>query len=76
MPQTRSIFDNIEVMRVTDFGFYGRIDGHEVFVGPTVPLRGTTVVRKGDVGRLVLPRWFVQLHGGLNGGRTRVRSAS
>jgi hypothetical protein len=40
-----------------------RIGGKEVFVGSAVPLEGTTVYLVGQVGCLVLPRWFVQQEG-------------
>jgi hypothetical protein len=58
--QTPVIFEHVEVLRETDFGRWCRIDDREVFVGTTVPLAGTTIRSKGDRGRLILPRWFVQ----------------
>jgi hypothetical protein len=38
-----------------------------VFVGSAVPLSGTTVTVVRQVGRLVLPRWFVEQEG-IDGG--------
>ena len=37
-----------------------RIGVRDVFIGSAVPLQGTSVHFIGDVGRLVLPRWFVE----------------
>jgi hypothetical protein len=48
-------------MLTTDgLGHRFRIGGKEVFVGSGVPLDGTTVHVVGQIGCLVLPRWFVQ----------------
>jgi hypothetical protein len=44
MLQTQIPFEDVEFLRRTDFGFWCRIDRREVFVGPTVPLRGTTIM--------------------------------
>ena len=60
MPNTPIAFDEVEIVDITAFGRKCRIDGHDVFVGWTVPLRGTLVDAMHDVGRLVLPRWFVE----------------
>ena len=59
MPETPIAFDNVEVLAKSGLAYAVRIGGKEVFVGLAVPLRGTTVATVGDVGRLVLPRWFV-----------------
>jgi len=37
-----------------------RIGSRVAFVGGAVPLSGTTVAVVGQVGHLVLPRWFVE----------------
>jgi hypothetical protein len=63
MSTTPIIFEHVEVIRVSDLGYWMRIDGREVFVGLAVPQHGTTIRVKGDRGRLVLPRWFVQDQG-------------
>ena len=60
VPDTAIIFDNVEVIRVSDLGNWCRIRDRQVFIGSSVPLSGTTVRKPGDVGRLVIPRWFVQ----------------
>jgi hypothetical protein len=62
MPDTLITFEHVEVMRANDLGWWCRIDELEVFVGRNVPQAGTTVRLKGDHGRLVLPRWFVEDH--------------
>jgi hypothetical protein len=60
MPDTPIPFEGVE--RLTDTGLGGnyRIVGKVVFVGSAVPLEGSNVYHVGDVGRLVLPRWFVE----------------
>jgi hypothetical protein len=63
MPQTPINFEHVEIVRMNDMGLWCRIDGREVFVGKNVPQPGTTIRVKGDRGRLVLPRWFVQDQG-------------
>ena len=63
MPYTPITFENVEVLRDTGFGRQYRIAGKSVFVGSLVSLRGTTAYRVGEVGRLVLPRWFVEQEG-------------
>ena len=52
------IFEQVEILRVIEFGFWCRIDGRELFVGRNVPQAGTTIRLQGDRGRLVLPTWF------------------
>ena len=51
------------VLRDTGLGRHYRIAGISVFVGNAVAMKGTTAYRAGDVGRLVLPRWFVEDQG-------------
>ena len=63
MPNTPTTFEAVEVMRSTLFGLTCRIHGVDVELGAVVPLAGTTVHIRGDVGRLVLPRWFVEQEG-------------
>jgi hypothetical protein len=63
MPNTPVTFDAVEVVRATLFGLTCRIDRVDVELGIVVPLAGTTVRAKGDVGRLVLPRWFALQEG-------------
>ena len=68
MPETPILFDDVEMVAASCLGNVFRIGGKDVFVGTAVPLKGTTVAVVGQVGRLVLPRWFVeqeQIEGGL-----------
>jgi hypothetical protein len=63
MPDTPITFEDVE--RLSDSGFGGnyRIGERTLFVGSAVPLGGTTVYRVGEIGRLVLPRWFAETNG-------------
>jgi hypothetical protein len=63
MPETPIVFENVEVLADTGLGRSCRINGRVVFVGSAVPLDGTTVCVVGHIGRLVLPRWFVEQEG-------------
>ena len=60
MPDTPVTFDDVELVRCAELGNWCRIAGREVFIGANVPLRGTTIRKNGDRGRLVIPRWFVE----------------
>src|SRR5690242_16475878 len=61
-PAAPIAFDDVEVVEQTTLGLGCRIGGRIVFAGNFVRLPGTTIARRGDVGRLVLPQWFVELH--------------
>ena len=66
MPQTPITYEDAEVTRDSDFGFFCRVAGRktEFFVGEAMPLTGTTVRRqRGDRGRLIIPRWFAEQNG-------------
>ena len=63
MPETPILFDNVEMLTTSGLGHTFRIAGKELFVGSAVPLSGTTVLVVGQVGHLVLPRWFVEQEG-------------
>jgi len=67
VPETPIAFDGVEMLATGGLGHTFRIGDKEVFVGSAVPLQGTAVFIVGQVGRLVLPRWFVEKHG-LDGG--------
>ena len=60
MPETPVVYDDVEVLEHDDLGFTCRLGAARVFIGKYVPLDGTTVQRRGDRGRLTLPRWFVE----------------
>ena len=60
MPETPILFDDVEVLEKSGLGYTVRIGHQHVFVGSAVPLAGTTATVIGQVGRLVLPRWFVE----------------
>jgi hypothetical protein len=60
MPETPIVFDDVKMLNASSLGRTFRIGGKDVFVGSAVSLEGTTVVVIGQVGRLVLPRWFVE----------------
>ncbi len=62
MPDSPVPFDDVEVLEQTSLGLECRVGDRVVFAGNFVQLDGTTVASRGDVGRLVLPRWFVELH--------------
>jgi hypothetical protein len=51
------------MLTMDGLGHEFRIGGKEAFVGSAVPLKGTTVTVVGQIGCLVLPRWFVQQEG-------------
>ena len=63
MPETPVIYDDVDVLDEDDLGLTCRIGNERVFIGKYVSVDGTTVHRKGDRGRLALPRWFVQQQG-------------
>jgi hypothetical protein len=67
MPETPIAFDGVEMLTTSGLGHTFRIGDKEVFVGTGVPLTGTAAFIVGQVGRLVLPRWFVEKNG-INGG--------
>jgi hypothetical protein len=58
MPQTPVTFDAVEVLSTTIFGMTCRIGRRDVFVRAGVAASGTTVRSPGDIGRVVVPRWF------------------
>jgi hypothetical protein len=60
MPTTPIVYDDVEVIEADGIGLTCRIGVRRVFVGKYVPMEGTTVQRRGDCGRLALPRWFVE----------------
>ena len=55
------------MLSTSGLGHTFRIGDREVFIGAGVPLKGTAAFVVGQVGRLVLPRWFVEKNG-INGG--------
>jgi hypothetical protein len=63
MPQTPVTFDAVEVLSTTVFGMTCRVSGREVFVRSGVLKPGTTVRDQGDVGHLVVPKWFALQEG-------------
>ena len=63
MPETPIVYDDVEVLDDDGLGFSCLIGGTRAFIGKYVPLKGTTVQRRGDRGRLALPRWFVEEQG-------------
>ena len=63
MPEMPIVYDDVEVLDHDAVGFTCRIGNRRAFIGKNVPVDGTTVHRKGDRGRLTLPRWFVQQQG-------------
>ena len=54
------MFEHVKMLTTDALGHKFWIAGQVVFVGRGVPLTGTTVGVTGEVGRLVLPRWFVE----------------
>jgi hypothetical protein len=60
MPATPVIYDDVEALDEDGLGLTCRIGNERIFIGKYVPVDGTTVHRKGDRGRLALPRWFVE----------------
>jgi len=60
VPETAVIYDDVEVLDQDALGLTCQIGKVRVFIGKYVPIEGTTVYRKGDRGRLALPRWFVE----------------
>lgn len=79
-PDSPVPFDDVEVLEATRLGLECRIGDRVVFAGNLVRFDGTTVAHRGDVGRLVLPRWFVELHriagAACDDGRDRVLALS
>jgi hypothetical protein len=63
MPETPVVYDDVEVLEHDDLGFTCRLGTARVFIGKYVPINGTTIRRKGDHGRLTLPRWFAEQEG-------------
>ena len=63
MPEMPVVYEDVEVLDLDDLGFTCRIGDVRVFIGKYVPMDGPTVRRKGDRGRLTLPRWFVEQQG-------------
>ena len=63
MPETPVTYEDVEVLDDDGLGFTCRIGNDRAFIGKYVPADGTTVHRKGDRGRLALPRWFVEQQG-------------
>jgi hypothetical protein len=60
MPESAVVYDDVEILDHDGLGFTVRIGNERAFVGKYVKLPGSTVQRRGDRGRLVLPRWFVE----------------
>jgi hypothetical protein len=60
MPETPVTYEDVEVLDADGLGFTCLIGDDRAFIGKYVPGNGTTVHRKGDRGRLTLPRWFVE----------------
>ena len=63
MPELPVVYEDVEVLEHDELGFTCRIGKARVFVGKYVPMNGTDIGRKGDRGRLSLPRWFVEQQG-------------
>jgi hypothetical protein len=63
MPQSPVTFDAVEVLSTTIFGMTCRVGQRAVFVRSGVPKPGTTIRVQGDVGRLVVPKWFALQEG-------------
>ena len=63
MPESPVVYGDVEVLDDDALGFVCRIGTERVFVSKYVPIDGTNVRRKGDRGRLALPRWFVEQQG-------------
>ena len=73
MRETAIHFEHVKMLAdelLADGGLGGtfRIGERELFVPRAVSLSGTTVTVVGEVGKLVLPRWFVEKYE-LVGGR-------
>jgi hypothetical protein len=60
MPETPIAFDGVTMLTSNGLGHMFKIGDKEVFVGSAVPMPGTAAFVVGQVGRLVLPRWFVE----------------
>jgi hypothetical protein len=60
LPETPIAFDGVTMLATGGLGHTFRIGEKEVFVGSAVPMPGTAAFVVGQVGRLVLPRWFVE----------------
>ena len=63
MPHSPISYDDVEIVRQSYTGNWVRIGKRDVFVGESVGLAGTTIHRRGERGRLVLPQWFADLWG-------------
>ena len=63
MPELPIVYEDVEVVDHDDLGFTCRIGTARVFIGKYVPMNGTGIGRKGDRGRLTLPRWFAEQEG-------------
>jgi hypothetical protein len=63
MPESAVLYEDVEVEDEDDLGFTYRIGNRRTFIGKYVPLEGTTARRRGERGRLTLPRWFVEQQG-------------
>ena len=60
VPNTPIVFEGVEVVSATDVTLRCRVQGMVFTVGALQFLRGTTIHRAGDRGRLVLPRWALR----------------
>ena len=60
MPETPITFEDVEVLRADTLTFRCRVRGQTVTVGRLQILPGTTLMRAGDRGRLVMPRWAAE----------------
>jgi hypothetical protein len=67
VPETPIVFDDVKLLTNGFLGRTYRIGDRDLFVGSAVPLKGTTVGVVGQIGRLVLPRWFVEQEGIVGG---------
>ena len=63
MPEMPVVFDRVTMLAASPLGRTFRIGDKNIFVGSAVPLKGTAAFIVGQVGRLVLPLWFVETHG-------------
>jgi hypothetical protein len=60
MSEPTITFENVEVVASSDLAMQVRVQGKVVFIGSAQPLRGTTIRRLGQRGRLVLSLWTVR----------------
>ena len=63
MPESPVVYEDVEVLHDDALGFVCRIGNERVLVSKYLPIDGTNLRRKGDRGRLALPRWFVEQQG-------------